>query len=211
METTIRLIGRAIREGSHHLPTRNLAARFAASAPAKDYLAQANAIYNGFLRRWRYVKDPVSREMVTRSPNASFRLVMAGDGVGVGGGLGAGDCDCATIALGSLYESVGFPARLVTVAKPTAPPGRLMDHIYPEVMIPKMGWVPADPVIHPKGGFGDTPPYSRRVVYDLDGRVVELAGNLGATGVTKKPISLPPFLLMAAVFLLFFPRGISRD
>lgn len=206
------MVGQAIREGSYHLPTRNLAASFAATAPPKNYLAQANAIYNGFLKRWRYVKDPLTREMVTRSPNASFRLVMAGDGIGVGGGLGAGDCDCATIALGSLYESVGFPVRLVTVANPRARKGLLMDHIYPEVGIPKIGWIPTDPVIHPKGGFGDTPPYSRRVVYDLDGGVVEYSGNLGETGIQKKAWIHP--LLIAAFFTIFFPRGIfskSRD
>ena len=179
MKATIRLVGQAIRAGSKHLPTRNLAASLATLAPPKDYLAQAHSIYNGFLKRWRYVKDPLTREMVTASPDASFRLVMAGDGVGVGNGLGAGDCDCATIALGSLYESVGFPVRLATVAKPMAPPGRLMDHIYPEVKIPKIGWVPADPVLHPKKGFGDTPPASRKVVYDLLGDIIEYGGNLG--------------------------------
>lgn len=179
MRATIRLIGQAIRAGSKHLPTRNLAAALATSAPPKNYLAQANAVYQGFLDRWRYVKDPLTREMVTASPNASFRLVMAGDGVGVGAGKGAGDCDCATVALGSLYEAIGLPVRIVTIAKPTAPPGQLMDHVYPEVKIPKIGWVPADPVIHPRGGFGDSPPASRKVVYDLLGDIIEYSGNLG--------------------------------
>lgn len=180
MRETIRIVGQAIRAGSNHLPTRNLAAAFATEARPKDYLGQAHAVYRNFLKRWRYVKDPLTREMVTASPDASFRLVMAGDGVGVGRGLGAGDCDCATVALGSLYESIGFPVRLATIAKPTAPPGKLMDHIYPEVMVPKIGWIPADPVIHPRGGFGDTPPASRKVVYDLSGDILEYGGNLGS-------------------------------
>lgn len=182
MRATVKLIGRAIRAGSRHLPTRNLAAAWATEARPKDYLGQAASIYRNFLKRWRYVKDPLTREMVTASPNASFRLVMAGDGVGVGNGLGAGDCDCATIALGSLYESVGFPVRIATVAKPTAPPGQLMDHVYPEVKIPKIGWIPADPVLHPKAGFGDTPPASRKVVYSIEGDVIEYGGNLGDLG-----------------------------
>ena len=182
MRATIQIVGRAIRAGSHHLPTRNLAARFATRAKPKDYLGQAHQIYRGFLDRWRYVKDPLTREMVTASPDASFRLVMAGDGVGVGGGRGAGDCDCATVALGSLYESVGFPVRLATIAKPTSPPGQLMDHIYPEVKIPKIGWVAADPVIYPRGGFGDHPRASRKVVYSLNGDIIEYGGNLGQEG-----------------------------
>lgn len=179
MRETIRLIGRSIRQGSRYLPIRNLAATWASKASPKDYLGQASNIYRGFLSRWRYVKDPLTRELVTASPEASFRLVMAGDGIGVGGGLGAGDCDCATVALGSLYESVGFPVRIVTIAKPTAPRGPLMDHVYPEVQVPKVGWIPADPVIYPKGGFGDSPPRSRKVVYSLEGDILEYSGNLG--------------------------------
>lgn len=179
MRATIRLIGRSIRAGSRYLPTRNLAARLASRARPKDYLGQAEQIYRGFLSRWRYVKDPLTRELVTASPEASFRLVMAGDGVGVGDGLGAGDCDCATVALGSLYESVGFPVRIATIAKPTALPGPLMDHVYPEVQVPKVGWIPADPVIHPRGGFGDSPPAARKVVYSLNGDILEYSGNLG--------------------------------
>lgn len=178
MSATVRLIGRAIRQGSHYLPTRNLAARFATRAAPKDYLGQAAHIYQGFLNRWRYVKDPLTRELVTASPRASFRLVMAGDGVGVGGGKGAGDCDCATIALGSLYEAAGFPVRIATIAGPKALPGRLMSHVYPEIYVSKIGWIPADPVLHPKAGFGDAPPASRKVVYNLEGFILEYGGNI---------------------------------
>lgn len=191
MAETIRIIGRAIRAGSRHLPTRNLAAAMATQAAPKDYLGQAQSIYNGFLKRWRYVKDPLTRELVTASPDASFKLVMGGDGVGVGFGKGAGDCDCATVALGSLYESVGFPVRIATIAKPTAPPGKLMDHVYPEVKVPKLGWVTADPVIYPKGGFGDIPPASRKVVYTLEGNVVEYGGNLAGNGLTRSKPMIP--------------------
>ena len=79
MGATIRLIGQSIRQGSRHLPIRQLAARWAARAAPKDYLGQAHEIYKGFLNNWRYVKDPLTREMVTASPEASFRYVMAGD------------------------------------------------------------------------------------------------------------------------------------
>lgn len=188
MRATIQLIGRAIRAGSRHLPTRNLAASWATNAGPKDYLGQAASIYNNFLKHWRYVKDPLTREMVTASPDASYRLVMGGDGIGVGNGRGAGDCDCATVALGSLYESVGFPVRIVTIAKPTAPPGQLMDHVYPEVKVPKVGWIPADPVIYPRAGFGDTPPASRKVIYSIEGDVIEYSGNLGTLGQEGKPM-----------------------
>jgi hypothetical protein len=183
MGQTIRLIGDAIKRGETNLKIRNLAASWASQAPAKNYLRQANNVYNGFLQHWRYVKDPVRAELLTLSPDAAFSLTMAGDGRGVGLGVGAGDCDCATIALGMALESIGLPVRLVTIANPNKPPGHLMDHIYPEVYITKMGWIPADPVLYPRGGFGEEPPYSRKVIYDLDGRVVHYEGNLtGALG-----------------------------
>lgn len=186
MRETVRLIGRAIREGSYYLPTRNLAAAYAAKAAPKDYLGQAENIYEGFLENWRYVKDPLSRELLTMGPRASYKLVMGGDGVGVGFGKGAGDCDCATVALGAMYESTGFKTRIATIANRKAPPGQLMEHVYPEVHINGVGWIPADPVLHPYGGFGDEAPHSRKVVYDLNGTVLSSKGNL--RGVEKMTI-----------------------
>jgi len=178
MRETVRLIGRAIRQGSYYLPTRNLAAAYASKADPKDYLGQAESIYKGFLENWRYVKDPLSRELLTMGPRASYKLVMGGDGVGVGFGKGAGDCDCATVALGSMYESTGFPVRIATIARKNAPRGQLMEHVYPEVYITGIGWIAADPVLHPYGDFGDEAPHSRKVVYDLNGQVLLSKGNL---------------------------------
>ena len=179
MRATIRLIGDSILAGSQYFPTRNLAAKYATRAAPKDYLGQAAEIFKGFVNRWRYVRDPRIKELVTASPEASFRLVMAGDGIGVGEGLGAGDCDCATIALGSLLESTGFPVRIATVANPNAPPGELMEHVYPEVYVPNIGWIASDPVMWPKRGFGSPPPHSRKVVYSLGGDILLSNGNLG--------------------------------
>jgi hypothetical protein len=179
MGETIRLIGRGIVEGSTYLPIRNLAAAWASTAPPKDYLGQARQVFRGFLDRWRYVRDPATREMVTYSPDAVYRLMLAGDGVGVGLGKGAGDCDCATVALGALYSSIGFPVRIATIAKPGSPPSQLMDHVFPEIEIPGYGWVTTDPVLWPRAGFGAHPPMSRKKIYDLSGNVVGSSGNLG--------------------------------
>jgi len=179
MGETIRLIGRGIVEGSTYLPIRNLAAAWASTAPPKDYLGQARAVFRGFLNRWRYVRDPATREMVTYSPEAVYRLMLAGDGIGVGLGKGAGDCDCATVALGALYSAIGFPVRIATIAKPGSPPSQLMDHVFPEIEIPKYGWVTTDPVLWPRAGFGAHPPASRKKIYDLSGNVVGSSGNLG--------------------------------
>jgi len=178
MRATIREIGKAIRRGSTYPPIRNLAAMVAARAPAKDFLGQLEAIYTDFLGRWRYVRDPVSRELVTASPEAIYRLVLAGDGVGVGEGRGAGDCDCATVALGAMLEATGFPIRICTTADKSAPPGPLFGHVFMQAHVQGIGWITMDPVLHPKKKFGDTANYSRIAYWDLSGRLMGSSGNV---------------------------------
>ncbi|MDD4934088.1 MAG: hypothetical protein PHO89_11580 [Methylacidiphilaceae bacterium] len=187
MRETIRVIGRGIVQGSTYLPIRNLAAAWASMAAPKNYIEQAQSVFDGFLSRWRYVRDPVTRELVTYSPEAIYRLMLAGDGVGVGLGLGAGDCDCATVALGALYHAIGFPVRIATIAKPGSAPSQLMDHVFPEINVPGVGWVTTDPVLHPRGKFGDHPPACRKKIYDLSGNVVGYWGNLKGGNDMKRP------------------------
>lgn len=189
---TIARIGAAIRKNSTDLDTRNFAAGLATTAKRKDYADQARAVFNGFLRRWRYVHDPLSRELLTESPSASLNWVAGADGKGLGYGLGAGDCDCATIALGSMFEAIGLPVRLATTAIPGSPPSKLMSHIYPEVFTKKTGWIPADPVGYPERRFGQESKYSRKAVFDLNGNLVETKGNFsGFSGVDKMTTIIP--------------------
>lgn len=181
MTQTLRRIGEAIRSGSKFLPLRNYAAAIATQAPPKDYLGQAQAIYDDLTRkRWRYVKDPVSAELVTYSPHALYNLVLGGDGVGVGRGKGAGDCDCITALSGALLESIGLHTRLATTAPRTAPPGRLMSHVFLQTMIPKLGWITFDPVLYPARPMGATTDHSRLAIWDLDGRLISKTGNATA-------------------------------
>lgn len=175
---SLREIGRAIRRASVYPPIRNLAAKIAARARPKDFLGQLEHLYSDFLGRWRYVRDPVSRELITASPEAVYRLVLAGDGVGMGEGVGAGDCDCATVAMGAMLEATGFPIRIATTADRSAPAGPLFGHVFIQAHVPKKGWVTMDPVLHPKKTFGQIANYSRIAYWDLDGRLVRARGNV---------------------------------
>lgn len=180
---SLREIGKAIRRASIYPPIRNLAAKVAARARPKDFMGQLQHIYNDFLGRWRYVRDPVSRELITASPRAIYRLVLAGDGVGMGEGIGAGDCDCATVALGAMLEATGFPVRVATTANRTVIAGPLFGHVFIQAHVPRKGWVTLDPVLHPKKRFGDITNYSRIAYWDLDGRLLKSRGNVrGLTG-----------------------------
>lgn len=177
MRETLRQIGSAIRKASVYPPIRNHAAAVASLAPPKNFLSQLQHIYKDFISRWRYVKDPTSRELLTASPEAIWRLTMGGDGIGVGLGRGAGDCDCATIALGSMLEGIGFKTRLGTTAPVTARPGRLFGHVFIQAYVPKIGWMTVDPVLHPKQPFGATANHSRIAWWDLDGNLLGKGGN----------------------------------
>ena len=172
MKTTIRLIGRAIRDGSHFGPIRFRAARLASKAKPKDYLGQAQAVFDDFLKRWRYVKDPVDRELVAVAPQQIYDFIMGGDQ-----GIGTGDCDDATVAIGAQMASIGFPVRVVTTAPPHYGPGWAMTHVFPQIKIPKLGWVTVDPVVHPQHGFGFTTPHSRLATWDLFGNILDQYGN----------------------------------
>lgn len=174
---TVAQIGRAIRAGSIYPPIRNLAAKIATRARPKDFVGQLAHIHNDFLKRWRYVRDPVSRELITAGPKAIFRLVLAGDGIGLGEGLGGGDCDCATVALGAMLEGIGFPVRICTTADKWAPPGPLFGHVFIQAHVPKKGWITLDPVLFPKKGFGRITNYSRIATWDLSGRLISISGN----------------------------------
>lgn len=178
MRATIREIGKAIRQASIYPPIRNHAAMVAARAAPKDFMGQLEAIYDDFLGRWRYVRDPVSRELITSGPEAVWRLMLAGDGVGLGEGLGAGDCDCATVAMGAMLEATGFPVRIATTADRFAGPGPLFGHVFIQAHVPKRGWVTIDPVLHPKKKFGAITNYSRIATWDLDGRLHRARGNV---------------------------------
>lgn len=183
MRKTIRLIGQAIRKGSRHLPIRNHAAALATLAPPKDYYRQAQNVYTDIINRWRYVRDPVSRELLTFGPEALATLVLNLDGRGVGRGYGGGDCDCVAAATGALLESIGFPVRLAVTAPPKAPPGSLFAHVFIQTFIPKHGWTTVDPVVHPQHGFGHTPVHSRIAYFSLSGQLLGSQGNvIGLSG-----------------------------
>lgn len=178
MKETLRQIGSAIQRASVYPPIRNYAAAIASTAPPKDFLGQLRAVYDDFTRRWRYVKDPRSRELLTASPAAIWRLTMAGDGVGVGAGYGAGDCDCVATALGAVMEAIGFPVRLGTTAPPNARPGRIFGHVFIQAKCPKIGWITLDPVLYPKRPFGSTAYHSRIAYWDLKGNLLGYGGNV---------------------------------
>ncbi len=175
---TIRLIGKAIQEGSRYAPLILHARKLAVRAPPKDYLGQVQHIYDDFVKRWRYTYDPVGLETIATSPKALFSLVIAGDGVGLGEGRGGGDCDEAVAGIGALLQAVGFRARLATTSPPHAGPETSYTHIFPQAYVPTVGWMTVDPVLYPKNSCGTIAPHSKVGYWDLNGRLIARDGAL---------------------------------
>lgn len=172
--TTVALIGRTIRRGSIYFPLRHHAASLATEAPPKDYLAQLGKVFDDFVeKRWRYVKDPDGVENVVGDGKSSWGIVWGANAKP--GQRGYGDCDDATASLGAATKSIGLPTRIATVNKPGS--RSLFTHVYPEVKVPKVGWVAADPVGYPVHGIGWNPPNDRYAIWDLHGRLLKAKGR----------------------------------
>lgn len=197
MRRTIKLVGQAIKNATNYLPLRNHAASLATLAKPKDYLGQVREIYKDIIKRWRYVNDPFGVELLTYGPEALYRLVLGLDGKGVGRGYGAGDCDCVSAAAGAMLQAIGRPVRIAITAPPGAPAGRQFSHIFVQALVPRVGWVTVDPVVHPKHGFGHTPAHSRIAYFGLDGQLYGYSGNakslagLQESGETMQPMQIP--------------------
>lgn len=165
LHKTIRLIGQGIKAGSNYLPIRLHAANVATKAGRKDFMGQLKALFDDFLARWRYVKDPAHREMVAVSGPAIYGTIMGR--LNSLTGLGSGDCDDATICLGALARTIGFTPRIVTQ---TMPGRRRPSHVYPEFFVGGR-WIAADPVAYPRRPFGSSAPAAAEQRWNLDGQL----------------------------------------
>lgn len=180
LRATVALIGNGIKDGAVYIPLRMHAAKLASRAKPKDYLGQVKAIYDDFVKRWRYVQDPLETELVTVSGPAILGLVIGLDAPP--GEHGFSDCDEATIALGALYRSIGFPVLINTIEKPSTPGRRagLFSHVYPSVKVPNLGWLAADAVGYPQHKLGWFPSFQRLAAWDLDANLVVAKGQFPA-------------------------------
>lgn len=174
LKETIKLIGKAIRDGSHYMPIRNHAAALASRAAPKDYLGQVQHIWKDFVKRWRYVNDPLGTETVAVSGPAIHGLIM---GTHVPQGRGYGDCDDASVAIGAMLTGIGREVRIATSANRKTRPGSIFSHVYVQAKIPRLGWITVDPVVYPVHGLGYTSPQTRVAYWDLFGRLLGTRGN----------------------------------
>jgi len=194
LKRTIELIGEGIRAGTDYLPIRQIAATLASRADPKDYLGQVKNIWDYFVTNWRYVNDPIGGEQIVTSGPAIHNLIL---GKAIAGGRGIGDCDDASVGCGALLSSIGRRVVICTTAGPKTARHSMFSHVYLRVKVPKHGWIPFDPVVYPKNGFGYEAPYVRIAMWDLNGKLIgkeghfpsgfsQMLGGLGAVPMSEQ-------------------------
>lgn len=121
---TLALMSQLIDEGVDSSDVVLFARRLAAQAGVRRPYLQALTIQNWLKRVWRFVDDPLDRDLLT-APDWLLAQFCAQ-------GFVAGDCDEAAILGGALGKSVGFGVRLVALGFPADDPTQLdrLSHVY---------------------------------------------------------------------------------
>ena len=150
---TIPYAKQLIAEGSVNPGVRWLAVKYCAGVQPDDELGEMQAIFNGVLRDFRFIKDPVGTQLL--QPAAGVLQTRAGN--------------CATlnlVLLPSLLGSVGYPTRAVTIKSDPDRPSEF-SHVYCEAQLGSGQWIPLD-VARSNPEFGKEPEtYWKRAVWPL--------------------------------------------
>lgn len=141
--------GLKVHEGAHHPEVRFLAQKIVSDVPSKDYVGEAQAIFDFMRKRVRYTLDPRGLEWV-QTPRYTLLVV------------GQGDCDDHSVAACALAVSLGHACALRTVAGDASRPTEF-SHVYALIGVRKNGkllWLAADST--EKGAkLGHDPPRHR--------------------------------------------------
>lgn len=139
---TIPYAKQLIREGMVDPGIRNLAVAYCSGVQPNDELGEMKAVFDGVLRDFRFIKDPVGTQLL--QPAAGVLETRAGN--------------CATLNLvlfPSLLGSIGYPTRAVTIKSDPDRP-KEFSHVYIEAQLSDGEWVPLD-VARSNPEFGREP------------------------------------------------------
>jgi transglutaminase-like putative cysteine protease len=96
----------------------------------KDYLGEAEAIYDFVRDHSRYVRDPVGLEHI-QTPLVAIAKWHKND-------IFFGDCDDYSVLLLSLLKSIGFPVKLIAASYK---PSKELAHVYGATNVKGLGWL----------------------------------------------------------------------
>jgi hypothetical protein len=163
VEQTVHQMRNLVDEALHDPSIIRLATDIVRSVPAFDDYSEANALYTWVRQNIRFTKDPVGKEKLY--PPSELLKIRAGD------------CDDISMLLATLLMSVGYPARLMTVAADGS--DDQFSHVYVEGNVGG-DWVAMDPA-RSDSQFGVAPPaFSRGRWWSLsDSSQGDVPGTLG--------------------------------
>jgi hypothetical protein len=105
---TIQVMRRAALDDADHFDTRQIAESVCEGIDSKDYVSEYLALYQFWLARTRYMRDPRRTELV-RAPYIISRQILSGHRPSV-------DCDDAATWIAAAVQSIGGAAEFCTVA-----------------------------------------------------------------------------------------------
>jgi hypothetical protein len=172
VEQTIDAIRMLIDDGVKSAAVNRRALDYIRGAGNYDDLAKVRAVYEGVLRDFQYVMDPVGKETLRPAD-----VILE---------VGAGDCDDLNgVLLPSLLSTIGYPVRLVTVAShPSFPED--FSHIYCDVYVGGQ-WIPLD-VARPGTSFGTEPERQfRKQIWEVNGPEADVSAGVFSGGLGQVP------------------------
>ena len=175
---TLATMGKTAKDAASTWTFREWAARLATKAPPRNYVAQLANLYNGILRRWRYVAEPeewvhgtassaidhVLGAKYNRGPDCPHPLLCRLDRPARERGWG--DCDDVATVAAAGAMALGMTPMFRVVRWPGGA------HVSVVARTPKKQLVSVDPVGHPDHPFGWAmrPAGSRPTYWNLEGQ-----------------------------------------
>jgi hypothetical protein len=169
---TIAEIRKLVAAGKRDIEINRLAIGIVWPTPQFSETEKAEAIFNWVQQNTRFITMIVNAQTL-RTPREILKV-------------GAGDCsNLNAVLIPSMLETIGIPARLVTVAGDAEAPNEFT-HVYAEAYVDKQ-WIPMD-VARPDAEFGRAPEqYFRKRIWDLESpQYRDVRGLSGMLGITPR-------------------------
>ncbi len=142
-EQTVVIMQKMVNSYKRNDEIRALAGRIIQKCKSKDYFCYAKSCYEWVRDNIKYAYDPHLVEYI-ESPKRVLKNKI-------------GDCDSQDMLLASLFEQLGLQSQFVTIMADATRPDEFT-HVYTRVLVPKYGWICADPIM-PEKYFGWEPPF----------------------------------------------------
>lgn len=139
---TISYMRDLVTQGKRDFRLRTATGKLLQGCPNKDYECFAQAIHQFCTHQIKYVFDPNGVELI----EAPYRILESG----------IADCDSIVVLAAAMLESIGLPARFVTIKADTSRPTQ-WSHVFLQTKVPNKGWIGLDCTM-PDKPFGWEPP-----------------------------------------------------